>query len=62
MGLTALVFGLVGGLCVIMGIVTALEVVPLFNAALTWMFWFALSAILMLICIAFALGHGGGYE
>ena len=62
MGLTALVFGLVGGLCAIMGIITALEVVPLFGAQLTWMFWFVLSAILMLICIAFALGRGGGYE
>lgn len=62
MGLTALVFGLIGGLCMIMGIITALEVVPLVSAQLTWMFWFVLSAILMLICIAFALGRGGGYE
>ena len=62
MGLVALVFGLIGGLCMIMGIITALEVVPLFGAQLTWMFWFALSAILMFICIAFALGRGGGYE
>ena len=62
MGLTALVFGLIGGLCMIMGIVTAFEVVPLLGAELTWIFWFAVSALLMLICIAFALGSGEGYE
>jgi hypothetical protein len=62
MGLTALIFGLIGGLCMVMGIVTAVGVVPLLGAELTWVFWFAVSAILLLICIAFALGRGGGYE
>ncbi len=62
MGTTALIFGIVGGLCAAMGVVTALEVVPLFGAQLTWIFWFVLGAILLLICIAFALGRGGGYE
>jgi len=62
MGTTALIFGLIGGLCMVMGIVTALGQVPLLHAELTWYFWFVLSAILMLICIAFALGRGGGYE
>ena len=62
MGLTALVFGIIGGLSMVMGIVTALAIVPLFGVELTWMFWFVLSGILMLICIAFALGRGGGFE
>jgi predicted histidine transporter YuiF (NhaC family) len=62
MGLTALIFGLIGGLCMVMGIVTAFGVVPLLGAELTWVFWFAVSAILLLISIAFALGRGGGYE
>jgi len=62
MGTTALIFGLIGGLCLAMGIVTALGIVPLFGAELTWFFWLVVSAILMLICIAFALGRGGGYE
>jgi len=62
MGTTALIFGIIGGLCAAMGVVTALEVVPLFDAQLTWFFWFGVSALLLLICIAFALGRGGGYE
>ena len=62
MGTTALIFGLIGGLCLAMGIVTALGIVPLFGTELTWFFWLVVSAILMLICIAFALGRGGGYE
>lgn len=62
MGLTALIFGLIGGLCAVMGIITALEVIPLLGAELTWVFWFAVSAILLLISIAFAVGRGGGYE
>jgi len=62
MGLTALVFGLIGGLSAAMGVVTALGLVPLLSAEFTWVFWFAVSAILLLICIAFALGRGGSYE
>ena len=62
MGTTALIFGLIGGLCMAMGIVAALGLVSLPYAQLTWFFWFGVSAILMLICIAFALGRGGGYE
>ena len=60
MGALAWIFGAIGGLCAVMGIITAVEVIPEV-AALTWMFWLVLSAILLLICIAFAIGHGG-YE
>ena len=63
MGTTALIFGLVGGLCAVMGIVTVAGVFSPIGAAYTWYFWFGVSVILLLICIAFALGRGGGgYE
>jgi len=57
MGLLAWIFGILGGLCAVMGIITAVAVIPEV-AALTWMFWLMLSAILLLACIAFALGRG----
>ncbi len=57
MGLLAWIFGILGGLCAVMGILTAVAVIPEL-AALTWMFWLALSAILLLASIAFALGRG----
>jgi len=44
-----------------MGIITAVEVIPLITPQFTWMFWFVLSAILLLGSIALALGRGG-YE
>ena len=64
MGLTAVIVGAIGGLCAVMGIITAAEVFPIISSnmpQLTWNFWFALSAILLLGAIAFALGRGG-YE
>ena len=64
MGALAWIFGAIGGLCAVMGIIMATEAVPLLTelpAAFTAMFWLALSAILFLICIAFAVGRGG-YE
>ena len=62
MGALAAIFGAIGGLCAVMGIVTAAEIIPLLGAQFTWMFWFVLSAVLLLACIAFALGRGGGYD
>ena len=61
MGALAWSFGILGGLCAVMGIITAVEVIPEV-AALTWMFWLVLSAILLLISIAFTIGRSGGYE
>lgn len=58
MGLTAAMLGGIGGLCAVMGIVTALEVIDPVTEQLTWMFWFVLSAILLLGSIATALGRG----
>jgi len=57
MGILAWAFGALAGLCMVMGIITATEVIPLLGAELTWMFWFVLSAILFLASIAFALGR-----
>ena len=61
MGELAWTFGILGGLCAVMGIITAVAVIPEV-AALSWMFWLVLSAILLLVCIAFAVSRGGGYE
>jgi hypothetical protein len=57
MGVLAWIFGLLGGLCMVMGVVTAAEVVPLLGAEYTWTFWFMLSGVLLLICIAFITGR-----
>ena len=57
MGMLAWILGTLGGLCAVMGIITATEVVPLLGTALTWMFWFGLAGILFLACIACAVGR-----
>jgi len=61
MGMSAWVFGILGGLCAVMGICTAAGVVPLLGAEFTSMFWLVVSAILLLASIAFAVGRAG-YE
>jgi len=61
MGMLAWTFGILGGLCAVMGIVTAVEVIPEY-AGLTWMFWLVISAILLLISIAFAVGRRSIFE
>ena len=58
MGVTAAIIGAIGGLCAVMGIVTAAGIVPLLMSQFTWMFWFVLAAILLLGSIALALGRG----
>ena len=62
MGMLAWIFGIIGGLCMVMGVVTAADVVPPLGTEFTWMFWFVLSAILFLVTIAFAVGRSGGYD
>ena len=57
--MSAWILGILGGLCAVMGIITATEVVPEY-AGLTWMFWLVLSGILLLASIAFSVGGGGG--
>lgn len=57
MGTLAWIAGILGALCMIMGVVTALAVVPQLAqiASLTGMFWLALAGVLLLISIALAI-------
>jgi len=57
MAIAAWIFGILGGLCAVMGIITAAEVITLLNAEFTAMFWLALSAVLLLACIAAAISR-----
>ena len=60
MAILAWVLGILGGLCAVIGIITAIEAVPLLAelpAAFTTMFWLALSAVLLLACIAAAVSR-----
>ena len=61
MGALAAIIGGIGGLCAVVGIITAAEIMPPVGGEFTWTFWFALSAILLLSSIALTLGRGG-YE
>jgi len=62
MGMLAWIFGILGGLCMVMGIITVAKVIPLVLTDFTGMFWMVLSAVLLLISIASAVGRGGGGE
>ena len=62
MGTIAAIIGSIGGLCAVLGIVTAAEVLPPMGEQFTWMFWFVLSIILLLSSIAINFGRGGSYE
>ena len=59
MGVLAWVLGILGGLCAVMAVITAIEVVPLLGPELTWTFWFALGGVLLVGCIAAAVGRAG---
>ena len=57
MGILALILGSLGGICAVIGIVTAAEVVQPLGAEFTAMFWLALSAVLLLGCVAAAISR-----
>ncbi|MFC1873906.1 hypothetical protein ACFLYX_01240 [Chloroflexota bacterium] len=61
MAIAAWILGILGGLCAVMGIITAAEVAPQITALLgdgfTAMFWLALAAVLLLTCIAAAVSR-----
>ena len=71
MGIVSLILGLLGGACGVLGILTALEVMPRFIeaeasigpiAATTGFFW-GLAVMLLLGSIAAGVGRGqGSYE
>lgn len=62
MGAMAAIIGAIGGLCAVLGLVTITEVMPPLGEQYTWMFWFMLSAILLLASIALAVGRSGGRD
>jgi len=58
MGILALILSILGGLCAVMGIITAADVgVPSPGTAFTVEFWLMLSGVLFLACIATALSR-----
>ena len=60
MGLFALILGILGGLCAVMGIFTAAEAVPLVTDAITGftgIFWLGLAGVLFLAAIASLLAR-----
>jgi hypothetical protein len=57
-----LIFGILGGICAVLGGLTAGGVMPLLGAELTWMFWLILAGVLLLVSIAFNTHRGGGGE
>jgi len=58
MAILAWIFGTLGGLCAVMGVITAVGIIPEFFA-LDWIFWFALGGLLTLLSIASAVGNRG---
>jgi len=62
MAILAWIFGSLGGLCAVMGIVTATEVIPLLGGEFTTLFWLTLGSVLLLACIAAAVAARGEYE
>lgn len=60
MAILAWILGILGGLCAVMGIVTALDMVEFLNslpADFNTMFWMVLAAILLLSTIASLLSR-----
>lgn len=59
MAILAWVFGILGGLCAVMGIITAaeVEVIEQLGAEFTAMFWLTLGIVLLLACIAAAVSR-----
>ena len=68
MGIIAGILGGIGGLCAILGILIGFEVAPELDVNdLGYMFWFVLSAVLLLATITITTsskggGGEGGYE
>ena len=51
----SLVLGVLGAISLVIGILTAAEIIPEFGSAFTWMFWFVTSAVMFLSSIAAAV-------
>lgn len=61
MGIFAMVLGILGGGCAVIGVLIATEVIAEL-LSLDWMFWFVLSALLLLGTIASLIGRTPQYE
>ena len=60
MGILALVLGIIGGLCAVVGILTAVEdIIPETTPEFTAMFWLTLGIVFLLGCIASAIFRAG---
>jgi hypothetical protein len=57
MGALRVLLGIFGGLCAVMGIITATEVIDPLATQLDWMFWFGLAGILFVATIALGMGR-----
>jgi len=61
MGTAALVFGILGGICAVLGGLTAAGRLPILVGNLTWMFWLIMAGVLLLVSIAFNTGRKGEF-
>ncbi len=61
MGILALFLGILGGGCAVVGVLVATQVIEQI-ASLDWLFWFVLSALLLLGTIASLVGRTPQYE
>ena len=62
MAILAWVFAILGGATAVMGVITAAGVNMTLGDGFTAMFWLALSAVLLLICVAAAVANSSSYE
>jgi len=58
MGVLALILGILGGLCTIMSIITATEIILLVTPTFTAIFWLGLAGILFLAAITCLVTRG----
>jgi len=63
MGVLALILAIIGGLCIIMSIITVAEVIPLIFVGFTGIYWLGLAGILFVAAITCLVARGAGtYE
>jgi len=60
MGVLALILGIVAGLCTIMSVLTATEVIPLVFIGFTDIYWLGLAGILFVATITCLVARGAG--
>ncbi len=60
MGVLALILGIVGGLCTVMSILTATEVIPMVFIGFTDIYWLGLAGILFVSTITCLVARGPG--